>query len=67
MCAKAMVYAGIKKVIYGAEHKEYGNKKTFDILKQNSIAKNMKVVGGCQKEKASKLLNSFLANHRDVA
>ena len=32
MCAKAMVYARIKKVVYGTEHQEYGNKKTFDII-----------------------------------
>lgn len=66
MCAKAMVYARIKKVIYGTEHKEYGNKKTFDILKQNGIAKDIEVVSGLQKEKASELLNSFLASHPSV-
>jgi tRNA(adenine34) deaminase len=66
MCAKAMVYARIKKVIYGTEHKEYGNKKTFDILKQNSIAKDIEVVSGCQKEKASEFLKSFLASHPNV-
>jgi tRNA(adenine34) deaminase len=60
MCAKAMVYAKIKKVVYGTEHKEYGDKKTFDILKQNGIAEDIEVVSGLQKEKASKLLNTFL-------
>lgn len=66
MCAKAMVYARIKKVVYGTEHKEYGNKKTFDILKQYGIAKDIEVVSGCQKEKASKLLNTFLASRPNV-
>jgi len=65
MCAKAMVYASIKKVVYGAEHKEYENKKTFDILKQNDIGKYIQFVSGCQKQKAHRLLKIFLAKHPD--
>ncbi len=60
MCAKAIVYAKIKKVVYGTEHKEYGDKKTFDILKQNGIGKDIKVTSGIDKEKASSLLKLFL-------
>ncbi len=59
MCATAMIYARIKKVIYGTEHKEYGNKKTFDILKENEIATEIEVVSGLDKTKASQLLNKF--------
>ena len=66
MCAKAMVYARINKVMYGAEHKEYGHKKTFDILKQNGLAKGIEVVNGLQKEKASKLLNTFLERNPNI-
>jgi tRNA(adenine34) deaminase len=66
MCAKAMMYARIKKVVYGTEHKEYGNKKTFDILKQNGLAKYIEVASGLQKEKASRLLNTFLERNPDV-
>ena len=60
MCAKAMVYARIRKVVYGTEHKEYGNEKTFDILKQHGIATEIEVVGGLDKAKASELLDRFL-------
>ena len=63
MCAIAIVYAGIKKVVYGTEHKEYGNRKTFDILKRNGIAKDMKIISGLQKEKALELFEKFLSNH----
>ena len=66
MCAKAIVYAKIKKVVYGTEHKEYGNKKTFDILKQNGLAKDIEVINGVQKEAATKLLNTFLKNNPDI-
>ncbi|HIH33377.1 MAG TPA: hypothetical protein HA227_03940 [Candidatus Diapherotrites archaeon] len=55
-----MVYARIKKVVYGTEHNEYGSKKTFDILKQNGIATGIEVVSGLGKEKALELLNKFL-------
>jgi tRNA(adenine34) deaminase len=60
MCAKAMVYARIKKVIYGTEHREYGKRKTFDILKENNIGKNIEVVSGIEKEKAEEQLKRFL-------
>jgi len=59
MCAKAIVYSKMKKVVYGVEHKEYGNKKTFDILKQNGIGKDINVIGGVDREKASKLLDKI--------
>jgi len=61
MCAKAMVYAGMKKVVYGAEHGEYGKKKTFEILKENGIGKDIEVIGGVQKEAAEKQLKIFLS------
>ncbi|MBU2496686.1 MAG: nucleoside deaminase [Nanoarchaeota archaeon] len=64
MCAKAIVYARIKKVVYGAEHKEYGSKRTFDILKQNDIAKDIEIVSGLQKEIASELLNTFIKKNK---
>ena len=60
MCAKAMVYARIKKVVYGTEHREYGSKKTFDILRANGIGRNVDVFRGVGKEKASLLLQKFL-------
>jgi len=66
MCAKAILYTKMKKVIYGIEHKEYGNKKTFDILQQNNIGKDIEIVSGLQKEKASKLLNTFLERNPDI-
>jgi len=66
MCAKAIVYAKMKKLVYGIEHKEYGSKKTFDILQQNDIAKDIEVVGGLQKEKASMLLNIFLERNPNI-
>jgi len=65
MCAKAMVYSKIKKVVYGTEHGEYGNKKTFDVLKQNGLAKDIEVVSGCRKEKASEMLKQFLAKYSE--
>ena len=59
MCAKAMVYARIKKVVYGTAHKEYGEKRTFDILKENWIGKDIEEYSGFEKEKAEELLNKF--------
>lgn len=59
MCAKAIVYARIKRVVYGADHKEYGDRKTFDILRQNGIGKDIEVVGGLDREKSSELLDKF--------
>jgi tRNA(adenine34) deaminase len=59
MCAKAMVYARIKKVVYGTEHGEYGSKKTFDILKENSIGKDIEVVSGIEKEMTEEQLKRF--------
>ena len=66
MCAKAMVYAGIRKVVYGTKHLEYGNRKTFDILKENGIAKGVEATGGLQGEKASGLLKAFLEAHSGI-
>jgi tRNA(adenine34) deaminase len=60
MCAKAMVYARIKKVVYGTEHGEYGKKKTFDILKENGIGKDIEVVSGVGKKTAEEQLKRFL-------
>lgn len=60
MCAKAMIYARIKKVVYGTEHGEYGSKKTFDILKENGIGKDIEVVSSIEKEKAEEQLKRFL-------
>lgn len=59
MCAKAIVYARIKKVVYGTEHGEYGKKKTFDILKENDIGKDIEVVSGIEKGKAEEQLKRF--------
>ena len=59
MCAKAMVYARIKKVVYGTEHGEYGKRKTFDILKENSIGKDIEVISGIEKEAAEDQLKRF--------
>jgi len=60
MCAQAILYSRIKKVVYGIEHKEYGDKKTFDILKQNGIGTDIEVVSGIKKEKSAELLNKFM-------
>ena len=59
MCAKAMVYARIKKVVYGTEHGEYGSKKTFDILKENGIGKDIEVISGIERELAEEQLKRF--------
>ncbi|MDP2667047.1 MAG: nucleoside deaminase [Candidatus Diapherotrites archaeon] len=58
MCAKAMVYAGISKVIYGCPHGEYGKTRTFYILKKNKIGKII-VKGGVEKKEAIALLNEW--------
>jgi tRNA(adenine34) deaminase len=63
MCAKAMVYAKIKKVVYGTEHGEYGSKKTFDILKENGIGKSIEVVSGVEKKFAEEQLKIFFKKH----
>ena len=60
MCAKAIVYARIKKIVYGTEHGEYGKRKTFDILKENNIGKNIEVISGIDKEIAEDQLKRFL-------
>ena len=60
MCAQAILYARIKKVVYGVEHKEYGENKTFDILKQNRIGTDIEVISGIKKEKSAELLNKFM-------
>lgn len=60
MCAQAIIYARIKKVVYGTEHKEYGDKKTFEILSENNIGKDIEVVRGTEGEKAKELLDIFL-------
>jgi len=60
MCAQAIIYARIKLVVYGIEHGEYGKRKTFDILKENNIGKDIEVVGGVKREEAEKLLKDFL-------
>jgi tRNA(Arg) A34 adenosine deaminase TadA len=48
-----------QKVVYGTEHGEYGKKKTFDILKENDIGKDIEVVSGIEKEKAKEQLKRF--------
>lgn len=65
MCGKAMVYARIDKVIYGTEHGEYDGKKTFDILKENDIGKNIEVVSGFMSENALKLMDKFFKDNPD--
>jgi len=60
MCAQAIIYARIKKVVYGTEHKEYGDKKTFDILKENGIGKDINVTRGICEKEAKTLLAKFL-------
>lgn len=61
MCAKAIVYSKIKKVVFGTEHKEYGNNRSFDILKSNGVGKDISVMKIESKE-ALRLLNNFLKN-----
>jgi len=60
MCAKAAVYADIKRIVYGTEHMEYGEKKTFDILKQSNIGKGIEVRSGVNKEQTAELLQKWL-------
>lgn len=38
----------------------FARKKTFDILKENSIGKDIEVISGVEKEKAEKQLNRFM-------
>ena len=65
MCAKAIVYSRIKKVVYGTSHMEYKNKKTFDILKENGIGNDIKVFSGVNKEEADNILTEFSKlNHK---
>lgn len=66
MCGKAAIYAKIKRVVYGAEHKEYGSKKTFDILRQNGLGRNVEVLSGVQERVAENLLKTFLENNPEV-
>ena len=60
MCAQAIIYSRIKKVVYGIEHGEYGKKKTFDILKENNIGTDIEITNGVEKEESEKILNEFL-------
>jgi tRNA(adenine34) deaminase len=62
MCATAMTYAHIKRVVYGAPHKEYGNLKTFDILNKSGIGKNIEVVeiSGHEKDKAADMIGKYV-------
>lgn len=62
MCATAMVYARIKKVVYGAPHKEYGDLKTFDILKQSGTGKDIEVVeiSGPERDKAADMISKYV-------
>jgi len=64
MCGKAIVYSRIKRIVYGANHMEYNNKKTFDILKRNGIGKNIKIIKGLEKNIANMLLKEFLKMNR---
>ena len=64
MCGKAIVYSRIKRIVYGANHMEYNNKKTFDILKTNGIGKNIKIIKGLEKNIANMLLKEFLKMNR---
>lgn len=66
MCAKAIVYSKIKKVVYGTNHEEYDKTKTFDILKQNKIGKDIEVISGLQKETAQKMLNEFFEKNKNI-
>lgn len=60
MCGKAMVYAKISKLVYCANHKEYGEKKTFDILRQNGIGEQIEIVVCTEKAASEKMLEDFL-------
>lgn len=62
MCATALVYAHVKRVVYGAPHKEYGDAKTFDILKQNGIGKDIEVaeINGPEKDKAAEMASRYV-------
>ncbi len=66
MCAVAMNYAGISKVIYGCSHGEYGKKKTFDLLREIGIAKKIMVEEGIEERKAKTLLNRFESKYGKV-
>lgn len=63
MCAKAMVYARVKKVIFSTSHGEYGAAHSFDILKENGIGKKIVVVRLPEKE-SDALLEKFLRMHQ---
>jgi tRNA(Arg) A34 adenosine deaminase TadA len=67
MCAIAMNYAGISKVIYGCSHGEYGKKNTFDILRENGIAKKIIVEKGIEEQKAKALLKQFEEKYGKVS
>jgi len=60
MCANAIIRARIKKVIYGTEHKEYGTKKSFDILKENKIGTDIKVIEGIKELESKRLVKQFM-------
>lgn len=59
MCAQAAVYAKIDKVVYGTELGEYGEKNTFDILKENGIGEDIEVQGGFLSKRPLNCLISF--------
>lgn len=62
MCGTALVYSRIKKVVYGALHKELGELTTFDMLKQNGLGKDVDVVQitGQETAKAAEMLSKYV-------
>ncbi|MBI4021675.1 MAG: nucleoside deaminase [Candidatus Aenigmarchaeota archaeon] len=59
MCAQALLYAKIGKVVYGAQHREYGVTETFSILEQNGIGRRLQVRAGILKDEADRLLKKY--------
>jgi len=59
MCAKAVVYARLPKVVFGAPHGEYGKQKTFSILFKIGVGKGLNIVEGIEKEQSERLLKLF--------
>lgn len=59
MCSLAIIRSEIKEIVYGTEHMEYGNKKSFEILKKNNIGRDVKIISGIKKEESRKLLKDF--------
>lgn len=59
MCAQALLTARIRRVVYGTDHKEYGDVRTFAILKEHRLAPGVDVAGGILRDEADKLMKKF--------